>query len=232
MNKVEFTKTGIPGMDEVLGGGIRKSSIVTLSGPTGCGKSTFGMQFLVQGALKYKEPGLYISIEESRQSMFANMGGYAWDLEKMEKNKQMLFLDYPVYEVDQFLTQYGSILELINTMGIKRVVVDSVMPIALHFPNDDTRKTGFLKLIENIRKWGATTMVISEDTPATTQDVLPDTKYGIESFTDAWIHIYYMYSPKEKERTRAVEVIKSKGVAHSSKIYGADISEDGFTIHV
>lgn len=230
--KREFIKSGIPGLDDIIGEGIRKGSVFTLSGSTGSGKSTFAMQFLVQGAIKHKEAGLYISIEESKQSMYSNMSGYTWDLDKLEKNKQFVFLDYPIFEVDQFLNQYSAIMEIVNTMDIKRVVIDSIMPIALHFPDEDERKKGFLKLIDNIRKWGATTMIISEDTPATTQDILPDTKYGVETFTDGWIHIYYLYSPKEKKRTRAVEVLKFKGVAHSSKIYPAEITKDGFTIHV
>ncbi len=232
MIKRELIKTGIPGFDDILGGGIPRGSIFTLSGPSGSGKSTFGMQFLVQGITKQKEPGLYISIEETKQSMHQNMSGYSWDLEKLEKNRQLVFLDYPIYEVDQFLNQYGAILEIINTMSIKRVVVDSIMPIAIHFNNDEERKKGFLKLIDNVRKWGATTMIISEDTPATTQDVLPDTKYGIESFSDGWIQIYYVYSPKDKERTRAIEVIKFKSLAHSSRIYPTEIMNNGFIVHI
>lgn len=232
MIKREFTKTGIDGLDTLLGGGFIKGSIVTLSGPTGSGKSTLGMQFLVNGARKYKDPGLYISIEENKQSMYFHMLGYKWDLEKLEKNKQFMFLDYPIYEVDQFLSQSSAILEIIKTVGIKRAVIDSIMPIALHFPNDDERKRGFLNLIANIRKWDVTTLIISEDTPATTQDVLPHTTYGIEKYTDGWIHIYYLYSPKEKERTRAVEVLKFKGIAHSTKIHPAKITDEGFVIHV
>ncbi len=227
----EFIKSGVPGLDEILGGGFLKGTMSALSGPTGCGKSTFGMQFLVNGALKSKEPGLYISIEESKASMQLHMSGYKWDLEKMEKNRQLMILDYPLYEVDQFLAQNSAIQELINKMGVKRVVIDSVMPVAIFFQNDDERKKGFLKLIDNIRKWGTTTLIISEDTPATTQDVLPDTKYGIESFTDGWLHIYYLYSPKERERTRAIEVLKMKSVHHSSKIYPCEIGDEGFVVY-
>jgi len=230
--KREFVKCGIPGLDKISGGGLLHGSVITLSGPTGCGKSTFAMQFLVEGAMKYKEPGLYISIEESKDSMYFHMSGYTWNLEKLEKDRQLVFLDYPVYEVDQFMNQYSAIAEIINSSGAKRVVIDSIMPLALYFPNEDERKKGFLKLIDNIRKWGVTTLIVSEDTPATTQDVLPDTKYGIETFTDGWIHIYYMFSPKTQERTRAVEVLKMKGVAHSTKIYPAKIDKDGFTILV
>jgi KaiC/GvpD/RAD55 family RecA-like ATPase len=230
--KRELVKSGIPGLDKLLGGGFLEGSVVTLSGPTGCGKSTFAMQYLVEGIQKYKEPGVYIAIEETRESTYFHMSGYSWDLEKMEKARQLVFLDYPVYEVDQFMNQYSAIQEIINAVGAKRVVIDSVMPIALYFHNDDDRKKGFLKLIDNIRKWGTTTLIVSEDTAATTNDVLPETKYGIETFTEGWVHIYYMFSAKTQERTRAIEVLKMKGVAHSTKIFPARVDRNGFSVMV
>jgi len=230
MLKREFIKSGIPGLDEIIGGGFLKNSIYTLSGPTGSGKSTFGMQFLAEGAIKEKQPGLYICIEETKESTYFHMSGYNWDLEKLERNKSLVFLDYPVYEVDQFLAQNSAIAEIINTFGIERVVIDSIMPVALLFKDTDDRKRGFLKLMDNIRKWKTTTLVLSEDNPATTQDVLPDTNYGIESFTDGWLHLYFLYE-RGKERRRAIEVLKVKGVSHSTKIYPVDMSETGFTVH-
>ncbi len=228
---MEKIKSGVPGLDGVLGGGLLKNSVIAVTGPTGAGKSTLAMQFLVNGILESKEPGLYIAIEETHSSVYFHMSSYSWELDKLEKNKKLLFLDYPVLEVDQFLAQNSAIQELINRIGVRRVVIDSVMPVALFFNNDDERKKGFIKLMENIRKWQTTTLIISEDVPATTQDVLPATRYGIESFTDGWIHIYYLFSPKERERTRAIEIIKMKGAAHSSKIYPAEITKNGFVVY-
>ncbi|MFA6530649.1 MAG: ATPase domain-containing protein, partial [Candidatus Micrarchaeia archaeon] len=144
MLKREFIKSGIDGLDELLGGGFLRNSTFTLSGPTGSGKSTFGMQFLVEGAVKEKQPGLYICIEETKDSTYFHMSGYKWDLNSLEKSKQLVFLDYPIYEVDQFLAQNSAIAEIINTLGIERVVVDSIMPVALLFENEDDRKKGFL----------------------------------------------------------------------------------------
>ncbi|MEK6981781.1 MAG: ATPase domain-containing protein [Candidatus Micrarchaeota archaeon] len=224
-----FIKSGVEDFDEILGGGLLKGSVITLSGSTGSGKSTFGMQFLVEGA-KNKESGLYISIEEGRQAVFDHLRSYSWDIAKFEKNKQIVFLDYPFHEVDQLLNNSGAIQELINSFGIKRVVIDSILPLALHFQTDDERKKNFIKFIDGLRKWGVTVLLISEDVPATTLDVLPDTKYGVETFSDGWIHIYYLYSPKEKQRTRAIEVLKMKGVAHSTKIYPCEISDNGFVL--
>ncbi len=226
----DFVKSGIPGLDNLLGEGFLKGSVITLSGPTGSGKSTFGMQFLINGATKSKEPGLYIAIEQSKQAVYFNLSGYKWDMEKLERGKQVVFLDYPMYEIDQFLNANSAIQEIINSIGIKRVVIDSIMPVALHFKEEDERKRGLVKLIDNIRKWGTTTLILSEDIPATTHDVLPDTKYGVESFTDGWIQVYYLFSPKDKERTRAIEVLKMKGVHHSSKIVPCEITDEGFVV--
>ncbi len=226
----KFVKSGIPGLDKVLGGGFLEGSVVTVGGPTGCGKSTFAMQFLYKGATEHNEPGLYIAIEESRDSMLFHMSGYMWDIRGAEAEKKILFLDYPVYEVDQFMDQYGAIAEIISSAGVKRAVVDSIMPVALFFPGEDERKKGFLKLIDNIRKWGTTTMIVSEDTKPGGMDMLPNTTYEIESFTDGWVNLAYQYDEKKDERVRYVEVLKMKGVKHSTKPYPAVIDDDGFHI--
>lgn len=227
--KREIAKTGIERLDGMLDGGFTKGSIITLSGPTGCGKSTLAMQFLVNGVEKYGEAGLYIALEETRTTTYSNMGGYSWDIAKLEREKKLLFLDYPLHEVDQFLFKNNAIEELISTAGIDRVIIDSIMPIALLFHNNDERQQGFLKLIENIKKWMTTTIIVSEDTPATTQDVLPHTRYGLESLTDAWLHMYYLYN-EEGARKRAIEVLKMKGVAHATKMVPLEITSDGIVI--
>lgn len=229
--KREIAKSGIDGLDSMLDGGFTKGSITALSGPTGCGKSTLAMQFLINGALKYEEHGLYIALEETRSTTYANMASYKWDIGKLENEKQLLFLDYPIHEVDQFLFSNSAVEELISTMDIERVVLDSIMPIALLFQNDDERKKGFLKFIENVRKWGTTTLIVSEDTPATTQDVLPRTKYGLESLCEGWVHMYYLYDDSG-ERKRALEVLKMKGVAHMSRIVPMEITEEGVRVHL
>lgn len=222
-------RSGIPGLDRVLGGGFLEGSIVTVGGPTGSGRSTLALQFLYNGAMQLNESGLFISIEESKQDFFFHMSGYNWDLPTAEKEGKLIFLDYPIYEVDQILTQYGAIQEIISSTGVKRVVVDSIMPIALFFPDKDERKKGFLKLIDNVRKWNATTLILAEHTSPNIGG-LPKSTFGVESFTDGWVNLYHYYDEKKGERVRSIEVIKMKGMMHSSKSYPAKIGQDGFTI--
>ncbi len=224
-----FLKTGIPGFDELFSNGIPKSSTITLGGPSGCGKSSFAMQFLVEGAKKFNEPGLFISLEDSKSSLLSSMGGYAWELEKMERSKQIFFLDYPISEVDQFLQKDNAVGELISTMGIERVVIDSIMPIALSFKGEDERQSGLLNFIGNIRKWKTTTLIVSEDTAQSADMVIPATKYGIEKLTDGWVQLYYILDEKGN-REKAVEVIKMKGTTHALKKFKCTITNLGFEI--
>ncbi len=224
-----FIRSGIPGLDEVLGGGILEGSVVTVSGATGSGKSTFAAQFVHNGAMESKEAGLYISIEESRRDFFFHMSGYKWDFASLEREQKFILLDYPIHEVDQIINQSASIQEIINSTGVKRVVIDSVMPIALYFKGDDERKTGFLKFIENLRKWNVTTMITSEDFKIHSGS-RPSSEFGIESFTDGWINLFYRYDDKKLERLRYLEVVKMKGVAHSSRAYPITLTERGFCV--
>ena len=226
----KFIKSGIPGLDEIAGGGFLQNSIVAVGGPSGSGKSTFGFQFLYNGAYESDEVGVYICIEENRQEFMFHMSGYVWDIAKAEAERKLIFLDYPVHEVDQILGQSTAVAELINSVGAKRVVIDSVMPIALQFHSDDERKKGFLKFIENVRKWDTTTLILSEDTTPEAGWEMPTSNYGIEKFTDGWIDISYRFDEEKGERQRYIEVLKMKGVAHSMKPHPVVISSDGFTL--
>jgi len=57
--------TGIPGMDEITGGGLPKGRPTLVAGGAGCGKTLFAMEFLVNGAVQYDEPGVFVAFEEN-----------------------------------------------------------------------------------------------------------------------------------------------------------------------
>jgi circadian clock protein KaiC len=230
MMERKFIKTGIPGLDSILGGGLLEGSVVTVSGPTGSGKSTFASQFIYSGAMEYDEPGMYICLEENRRDFFFHNSGYEWDFPALEKDRKFILLDYPIHEVDQIVNQSAAIAEIINSTGTKRVVIDSIMPIALYFKGDDERKRGFLKFIENLHKWNVTTMIVSEDLKMSDSGARPSSEFGIESFTDGWINLFYKYDEKTMERSRYVEVIKMKGISHSSRAYPALLGNSGFAV--
>lgn len=228
--ELKLIKSGIPGLDQILGGGIVEGSILTISGPTGSGKSTLAMQFLYEGATKYNEPGIYIAIEETKGDVLFHTRGYGWDIQKAEKERKLVLLDYPIHEVDQIMMPQSAIQQIISSTGTKRLVIDSVMPIALYFQNNEDRKRGFIKFIENVRRWGVTTLIISEDMPNLDRFTSPHTEYGIETYSDGWINFFYKYDQDRMEREKFIEILKVKGVEHSTKAAKVKIDSTGMSI--
>ena len=220
-------KTGIDGLDEALGGGFNRNNVVLVGGSNGSGKTVSSMQFVINGMLKYGELGLFISIDEEKNPMYLNMKSFGWNLEKLEREQKFVFIDYPQHEVDQFYTQENTIRTLIHNMGVKRVVLDSAVPLALVYGTDDERRAAMFDLISKIRKWNCTTIITCEDKGGISEG-MPATKYRIESVTDGFIYLYNLY--RKGERRRALEILKMRGCKHSNKIIPMEINDTGVEV--
>ena len=81
--------TSIHGFDEITGGGLPKGRPSLVCGGAGCGKTLFAMEFLVRGATIYKEPGVFISFEETAKELTANVASLGFDLDKLVEQKKI-----------------------------------------------------------------------------------------------------------------------------------------------
>ncbi len=216
--------SGIPGLDKMIGGGFTKNSVIVLSGSTGSGRTTFATQFLVNGYRQNQEPGIFLSFNEPKYSIFANMSAYDWNLPDLERNKQVVFIEYPSSELTSFIEQEGSILELIDTLGVERVVFDSITPLAM-LADGDERVKAMQKLVNVIRKWGVSALITADDITPPDPD-LPRTSVGIESMTDGYIHLGWMR--EGNRRLRTLEVVKMRGSAHAHLIHLTTIDSTGY----
>ena len=120
---IERTKTGIDGLDKVLGGGIPFGNVVLISGGAGTGKSTLCMQYLINGAQKFGEKGLYVSTEQGKEELAKAANEFGWDLEALESSGKIKIAYFDVVETDGFLEK---LYELYTTFEPKRVVIDSL----------------------------------------------------------------------------------------------------------
>jgi len=89
----ERTSLGIPGLDDILGGGVTKDRVYLVEGTPGTGKTTLSLQFLLEG-VKCGESGLYITLSETKLELKAVAATHGWSLDKL------------------------SIFELVNEMGL------------------------------------------------------------------------------------------------------------------
>ena len=86
-----------------------------LSGPPGGGKTTLGVQFLVEGALE-NEVGLYISLLEQPVTVIKAMSRYSFNLVDLVKDKTILFVDMTIHEEKPEDLTSESILEKIKNV--------------------------------------------------------------------------------------------------------------------
>jgi circadian clock protein KaiC len=92
LTSMRKSPTGILGFDEITGGGLPRGRTTLIAGGPGCGKTVFGLQFLVNGANDFGEAGIFVAFEEGTERLIANAESFGWRLRQLRKNK-VLFVD-------------------------------------------------------------------------------------------------------------------------------------------
>ena len=84
------TPTGIRGFDEITGGGLPTGRPTLVCGGSGCGKTVFGIAFLVNGATRFGEPGILMSFQESERELTDNVASFGYDLQDLIRGKKLV----------------------------------------------------------------------------------------------------------------------------------------------
>src|ERR1700722_20733620 len=92
LTSIRKSPTGILGFDEITGGGLPRGRTTLVAGGPGCGKTIFGLQFLVNGAKNFGEPGIFVAFEEESRRIAANAESFGWRLSQLRRSK-LLFVD-------------------------------------------------------------------------------------------------------------------------------------------
>jgi KaiC/GvpD/RAD55 family RecA-like ATPase len=153
-------RSGIPGLDGILKGGFNEKSSFLVTGAPGTGKSIFAIQFIYQGCLD-NEPGLYISCEETVESIKNYAKSLGLDLEKFEKKGLVVFLREEIS-----LTKPLSIakpLEIIRSKKIKRVVLDSLTYFEYASPTDIDFRKSLFEFLNIMRESNVTLLATSQE---------------------------------------------------------------------
>ena len=77
---LEKCPTGISGLDEITGGGVPKGRPTLVVGSAGSGKTLLSMEFLVNGATKFNEPGVFVAFEETAEELSKNVASLGFDV--------------------------------------------------------------------------------------------------------------------------------------------------------
>ena len=213
VNPLGRVPSGLPGFDELCEGGFERNSTSLVMGDAGCGKTSLLAQFIHAGATQYDEPGLFLSFEEPRESIFRHAKSFGWDLEKLEKDGLLAVINYKPHEVKKLAEEGGGLIwDTITEIGARRCAIDSLSSYTVLFESVYQAREAQLTLFEMVHKWGCTTLFSGE----AIRNTLARTVSGMEYLTDA---VILMHHPRQRNvRFRALEILKMRGTNHSQKI--------------
>lgn len=232
---VERVKTGIPGLDEILHGGIPKRNIVLLSGGPGTGKSILAQQFLYSG-LERGEPGVFVALEEHPVQVRINMAQFGWNVKKYEEKGLFAMVDcftggigeaakrerYVVRDPTDVSLLIDVLREAIRDVGAQRAVIDSVSTLYLTKPS--IARNVVMQLKRVLSGMGCTSILVSQVSVTERGFGGP----GVEHAADGIIRLDL--DEIDGELRRSIIVWKMRGTSHSMRRHPFEITDKGIRI--
>ncbi|MEK6919620.1 MAG: ATPase domain-containing protein [Thermoproteota archaeon] len=174
LQQLQRIQSGIPGFDQIVGGGLIRDRVYLLSGPAGAGKTIFSSQFLYNGLTKYGENGVYVVLEEGPQQLRENMyNSFGWDMRNLEESGNLIILDAissrlglgseERWVVPRPFTLEALLYEIqtaIQTVRASRVIIDSLDAMSLELTQVDLRSL-IQRLTMILKSFGCTTLLVS-----------------------------------------------------------------------
>ncbi|MGN6618096.1 MAG: circadian clock protein KaiC [Ilyomonas sp.] len=222
--------TGITGLDEITGGGLPAGRPTLVCGSAGSGKTLFAMEFIVNGATKFNEPGVFMAFEEKAEELSTNVASLGFDLHKLQEEKK-LRLDYvhidksEIEETGEYDLS-GLFIRLnyaIDSIGAKRVVLDTIENLFGGLTNQAILRAELRRLFQWLKDKGVTAVITGEKGNGTL------TRHGLEEYVSDCV-ILLDHRVENQISTRRLRIIKYRGSAHGTNEYPFLIDEDGLSV--
>jgi circadian clock protein KaiC len=225
-NADELAPTGIPGLDEVLRGGLPRHQMYFIQGDPGAGKTTLSFQFLLEG-VRRGEKTLYVTLSASRRDLERVARSHGWDLNGVDiyehfraatETETTIFRPAEV----ELAKTVRAILDAIDERQPDRVVIDSLGEIRLLAESALRYRKQLLMLKEFFRERSITGLVLDERTMAARESEVQGLAEGVI--------VLSVCAPTYGNTKRTLEVVKMRGVAFRGGFHDFTIEKGGLTV--
>jgi circadian clock protein KaiC len=216
-------KTGVPGLDDLTGGGIPSGDVVLLTGPAGSGKTTFATQFVAQG-LADGESCVVAVFEEYPETYLARAKSRLVDFGKMVDAGRLVvsYLRPLDLSVDETLDEVRG---AVQRLGATRVVIDSLsgFEVALAPTYREDFRESLYRLVGALTGTGVTVLMTAE-----VIDPYPGARFTSErvSFITDDI-LVQRYVEIDGHLRTVLAVVKMRGSVHATDFNRYDLTADG-----
>ncbi|MBT1709730.1 circadian clock protein KaiC [Fulvivirgaceae bacterium PWU5] len=228
--QLKKSPTGITGLDEITHGGLPQGRPTLICGGPGAGKTLLGIEFVVNGALRFKEPGVIIAFEEKSDELATNVASLGFDLSKLQRDKKIkidyVHVDKAEIEETGEYDLSGLFIRLdhaITSIGAKRVVLDTIENLFAGLSNEGILRSEIRRLFQWLKDKGVTTIITGE------RGVNTLTRQGLEEYVSDCV-ILLEHRVQNQVSTRLLRVIKYRGTVHGTNEYPFLIDKDGISV--
>jgi circadian clock protein KaiC len=228
--RLEKTSTGIPGLDQITGGGLPSGRVTLVAGAAGAGKTLLGMQFLVAGAREFGESGVLLTFEESAAKVAANVRSLGFDLAELERDGQLIVLSFRLDPTEIVATGefdlepiFVTLADAIDRVGARRVVLDTMEVLFGALGDDSIVRSELSRLTRWLEDRSVTAIVTAERGESSI------TRQGIEEYVSDCV-IVLDQRVRDEISTRRLRVVKYRGSVHDTNEFPFLISSKGFVV--
>jgi circadian clock protein KaiC len=227
--KRELAPTGVPGLDDVLGGGLTQNRIYLVMGDPGVGKTTLGLHFLLEG-IRRGERVLYIALSETREEIEAVAGSHGWSLEGVD------IFEYSAAnrldDADETTLFHPSEVELgeatrrmieaVERVKPQRVVIDSLAEVRLLAQNPLRYRRQILSLKQYFTGRNATVLLLDDKDVASGDMQLLTLAHGVIMLEQL--------APVYGSERRRMRVSKLRGVKYRGGFHDFALRTGGLVV--
>jgi circadian clock protein KaiC len=222
--------TGIVGFDEITFGGLPKGRPTLVCGAAGCGKTLFGIEFLVRGASQFGENGVCVTFEETADDLAVNVGSLGFDLFKLQKAKKLvidhIYIDKNEiaetgeYDLEGLFVRLNTAIDSVNA---KRVLLDTPEALFAGLSDVGVLRSELRRLFRWLKDKGVTAVITGERGDGTL------TRHGLEEYVSDCV-ILLDHRVQSDAVTRRLRVLKYRGSIHGTNEYPFLIDENGIAV--
>jgi len=219
------SKTGIAELDEMLRGGFMYKDAVMIAGSAGTGKTTLGLEYLVNGATQFGEPGIYLTFEQLPDQIYRDAENFGWNLKNLEaEDKLRVVCTSP----DLLLEPDGEeqlLGDTIKELRPRRMVIDSLNHLEMYVPHGDIRKESY-RILMYLKTRGISPLVIWEAQQGL--DSYAVTQAGMSFLVDCMLILKFVEI--DSSMKKALVIMKMRGSDHDKRLREYEITAHGLRV--